>query len=399
MKTIKLFNRQLMGKSYHSIIKSLLASLFVFLLMSVLDVHIVVKPFFFYACIGLFTIGIARQTMKSIINDEKLNGLLQLPFIKNHFLCSLICSTYLYVLGTKTLLLFSLFSSVMEPKPRVLFCSFLISIFCCIYGIFFALPYKLPQILAVLSLIACGAFAWLSRNDLVLLTSFISLSIAGIFYFRSNPYDFLQSPVSRKHQAFFARGNFINYLFRYFIFHKNYLINSVFIIALAVFLPFMFLNMEMGTFYLLGLGILSINTPLSILFSSNRTLLDKVRSFPNQKRKIIVPYFLLLLVWNGTPSMIYLLISKMLNQPFGTEDCLLALSLIVINSIGVVLLEWYFPLKDWHVESDLWHHPRKYIMPSILIVLTMLALINQGLLVGVGLLALCSIGLLLIIVN
>ncbi|MFL0365849.1 hypothetical protein ACH0BF_22855, partial [Pseudobacillus sp. 179-B 2D1 NHS] len=56
-------------------------------------------------------------------------------------------------------------------------------------------------------------------------------------------------------------------------------------------------------------------------------------------------------------------------------------------------------LKDWHVESDLWHHPRKYIMPSILIVLTMLALINQGLLVGVGLLALCSIGLLLIIVN
>ena len=97
--------------------------------------------------------------------------------------------------------------------------------------------------------------------------------------------------------------------------------------------------------------------------------------------------------------MIYLFISKLLSQPFGTEYSLLALSLIVINSVGVVLLEWYFPFKNWHVESDLWHHPRKYIMPSILIVLTMLVLINKVFLVGIGLLALCSIGLLLIVVN
>lgn len=388
-----------MGKSNHSLVMSLLASLFVFLLMSVSGIHIVVKPFFFYACIGLFTLSIARQTTKSIINDGKLNGLLQLPFIKNRFLYSFVCSTCLYVLGTKTLLLFSLFTSVMEPKPIVFFSGFLISIFCCIYGMFFALPYKLPQILAVFSLIACGAFAWLDKSEMVLLTSFISLSMAGIFYFRSNPYDFLQLPVSRKHHTFLVRGNFINYLFRYFIFHKNYLINSVFMIALAVFLPFMFLNMKMGAFYLLGLGILSINTPLSILLSSNRTLLDKVKSLPNQKRKIIVPYFLFLLGWNCIPSMIYLFISKLLSQPLGTENYLLALSLIVINSVGVVLLEWYFPLKNWHVESDLWHHPRKYIIPSILIVLTMLVLINQVFLVGIGLLALYSVGLLLIVVN
>lgn len=388
-----------MGKSYHSLVTSLLANLFIFLLMSVSGVHIVVKPFFFYASISLFTLSIARQTTKSLINDGKLNGLLQLPFIKNHFLCSLLCSTCLYVLGTKTLLLFSLFFSVMELKPNVLLCSLLIAIFCCISGMFFALPYKLPQIFAVLSLIAWGAFAWLGENDWVLLTSFISLAMAGIIYFKSNPYDFLQLPVFHKHQTFLARGNFITYLFRYFIFHKNYVINSLFIVALAVFLPFMFLNMEMGTFYLLGLGILSINTPLSILFSSNRTLLDKVKSLPNQQRKMIVPYFLFLLVWNCISSMIYLFISKILGQPFGAENGLLALSLIVINSAGVVLLEWYFPIKNWQVESDLWHHPRKYIMPSILMALIMLVLVNQVFLIGVGLLALCSIGVLLIVVN
>ena len=29
-------------------------------------------------------------------------------------------------------------------------------------------------------------------------------------------------------------------------------------------------------------------------------------------------------------------------------------------------LEWFFPLRDWRVETDLWHHPRKYLVPAIM---------------------------------
>ena len=34
-----------------------------------------------------------------------------------------------------------------------------------------------------------------------------------------------------------------------------------------------------------------------------------------------------------------------------------------------VLMEWYFPIRNWKTESDLWHHPRKYVVPGILLML------------------------------
>lgn len=394
MTTIKLLNRQLVGKPYHTLLKSLFVGIFIFLLISISKVELPVKPFFFYASIGLFTLGISRQATKSLIKDGKINGLLQLPFKKKYFLYSVLFSISLYVLGTKTLLLFFLFSSVMEFKPIVFFCGAIITIFCCISGIFFILPNKLPKVIVLCSLITCGVFAWFGKNDLVLLTLFISLSLAGILYFRINPYDFRQIPVFHQHQAFFTRGNFFNYLLRYFIFNKDYVINSVFIVMLAILLPFIMSTMEMGNLYLLGLGILSINTPLGILFSSNRTLLDKVKSLPNQNKKIVLPYFLFVLIWNCVSSMIYLYISKLLDQPFIAEYYFLALSLNLLNSVGVVLLEWYFPIKKWRVESDLWHHPRKYIMACLLIILLMLVMTNPAFITAVGVLALSSIGLL-----
>lgn len=34
-----------------------------------------------------------------------------------------------------------------------------------------------------------------------------------------------------------------------------------------------------------------------------------------------------------------------------------------------VLLEWFYPVRNWQIESDLWRHPRKYIVPAILLLL------------------------------
>ena len=34
-------------------------------------------------------------------------------------------------------------------------------------------------------------------------------------------------------------------------------------------------------------------------------------------------------------------------------------------------LRWngFFPLRDWRTETDLWHHPRKYLVPAIMILI------------------------------
>ena len=33
------------------------------------------------------------------------------------------------------------------------------------------------------------------------------------------------------------------------------------------------------------------------------------------------------------------------------------------SAVLSVLLEWFYPIRGWKIESDLWHHPRKYVVP------------------------------------
>ena len=39
------------------------------------------------------------------------------------------------------------------------------------------------------------------------------------------------------------------------------------------------------------------------------------------------------------------------------------------SAVFSVLLEWFYPIREWKIESDLWHHPRKYIVPAIMLLL------------------------------
>ena len=39
------------------------------------------------------------------------------------------------------------------------------------------------------------------------------------------------------------------------------------------------------------------------------------------------------------------------------------------SAVCSVLLEWFYPVRGWKIESDLWHHPRKYIVPAVMLLL------------------------------
>ena len=47
----------------------------------------------------------------------------------------------------------------------------------------------------------------------------------------------------------------------------------------------------------------------------------------------------------------------------------IAFGFALLSAIGSVLLEWFCPLRNWKIESDLWHHPRKYVVPGIMMLL------------------------------
>ena len=46
-----------------------------------------------------------------------------------------------------------------------------------------------------------------------------------------------------------------------------------------------------------------------------------------------------------------------------------AVTFALLSAAGSVLLEWYCPIRGWKIESDLWHHPRKYVVPAVMLLL------------------------------
>ena len=37
------------------------------------------------------------------------------------------------------------------------------------------------------------------------------------------------------------------------------------------------------------------------------------------------------------------------------------------SAVLSVLLEWFHPVRNWKIESNLWHHPRKFAVPLIML--------------------------------
>lgn len=42
---------------------------------------------------------------------------------------------------------------------------------------------------------------------------------------------------------------------------------------------------------------------------------------------------------------------------------------IILGKMQVLLLllEWFYFIRNWKIESDLWNHPRKYVVPVIML--------------------------------
>ena len=139
---------------------------------------------------------------------------------------------------------------------------------------------------------------------------------------------------------------------------------------LAAALPFFFASFAREIFVApLGFAILTLNTPLSVLLSADPTLDRAVRMLPGSVRLFCLPYVVLLAGANLLADTVFL-ISWTLTIGSITPQMLAAAGFIALQSaLAAVWLEWQHPLKNWRSESDLWHHPRKYLVPAAMLLL------------------------------
>ena len=66
---------------------------------------------------------------------------------------------------------------------------------------------------------------------------------------------------------------------------------------------------------------------------------------------------------------IYLCSTQLLNGGVTPATVAAALFFALQSAVCSVLLEWFYPIRGWKIESDLWHHPRKYAVPAGLLLL------------------------------
>lgn len=369
----KVFAKKLFGLRYEKIIRSIVLSIVLYFGIYNADLHIQVAPFVMGFMASAITIGEMWHALSSDENAANMKQLFMLPMESPSFVAAYVLCLGGYVFLTRTLPVYALVFAVSGIN------GFQIALV-----ILFAI---------VTTLISAGAFAWKGWGRLAILwlagllaalfvcgNSGILLGVLagstvllGLLLLRTDAYAFYHEESGKKNVIKGRESYSVwAYIFRYMTSHKNYLTNSLFFWIIACVLPTFFktiLTENAGMFVPMGFAILCMNTPICILLSSDPELEQAVRMLPGQNRTFFVPYCTFIFVCNLIANSIFLV---SLQLQLGNVTVLLiviAILFAALSAIGSVLLEYYVPIRGWKIENELWHHPRKYVVPAIMIIL------------------------------
>ena len=289
-----------------------------------------ISPFILYLMTGAFSAGIMWQALSSGDNRENLKNAFMLPFDGRTLAVSYAAALGAYTLLTKT-----------------------------------------AGLLAVVWAVSSWSWAEILGSILSALTGILLVScLYPLRLGRTDAYAFYVQPVSRKRAGKVHRRYSVGrYLLRYLTAHKNYLVNTAVMWGAACVLPVLLGQMEARFVLPIGFAILSLNTPICILLSCDPALEQAVRFLPGQGRAFGIPYCLFIFGCNLAADIIFLCSWQIQLGGIALFHVLAAVSFALLSAAGSVLLEWYCPIRGWKIESDLWHHPRKYVVPAVMLLL------------------------------
>lgn len=315
--------------------KTLFLYVIVFVGLRNADIQIEVSPFVLCLTVGVFTFHMMWQALSSGSNAANFQNLFMMPFQEWPFIFSYVSALGLHTILTKTAGLFAVVFALSPQKVTVILCCILCA--------------------GTAVLMSAYFHAQKPHGKKGLSTGIDAYS----FYPCIDKGRQIRKPCQR-HSIW-------RYLFRYLTAHKNYLVNTAVLWGAACVLP-AFLGQIEGLFVMpIGFAILSLNTPLGILLSCDPNLEQALRFLPRQKQNFLLAYGLFLFAFNLAADMIFLCSWLVRFGKVSAAMLLAAVLFALLSAAGSVLLEWFFPLRNWSVESDLWHHPRKYVVAVVML--------------------------------
>ncbi len=379
MPILKALLKQFFGARYERIGKSLVACLILFLAVRAAKIRVEIAPFILFLTTTAVSAGVMWQTLHDAGNVERMTGLFLLPFQDGEMTASLVLIYTCYTLVTKTFPVLVLFLAVQEWDALQI----AVALLCACNGCVTAAAWyvivseashskKGKQMFSVV--LWCGGIllSVFLVDEIALFTFIVSASLllAIIRLLRADAYVFC-SPVSAKQLTRHGgrSGSIFLYLLRYLLTNRNYLWNTVGLCAVAGILP-MLLGQFAGVNVMpLGFAILCLNTPLCILLSVDPDLEQAVRVLPGQAGRFCTSYTLFIFSVNLAVSGVYLISWQVQHGGVGGREVLTALLFALQSAILSVLLERLAPIRNWKIETDLWHHPRKYIVPLMMLLI------------------------------
>lgn len=366
---------QLFGAKYERVIKSLIACLILFLSIQTAGIKIEIAPSVLFLTAAAFSMGIMWQTLNSFGNADRMTGLFMLPFRNREMTFSLVSAFTGYTLITKTFPVLALFYAVREwSTPQIA-----VSLLCACNGCFSAaawytmkkeLPHHRKAFLPFISLWFGAIFApvFLVRDTVIIcFIAFTSMLLSFVRLRNADAYVFYH-PVSAKHLIKHTKGtgSIFLYLLRYLITNKNYLLNTAALCVIAGVMPSLFGQFEGMNVIPLGFAVLCLNTPICILLSCDPDLEQAVRALPGQAKHFCTNYCFFIFSVNMAVNGVYLISWQIWHGGVTGIELLTALIISLQSAVLSVLLEWFCPIRNWKMENDLWHHPRKYLVPLIM---------------------------------
>lgn len=375
MNTIKAFSKQFFGAKYESIGKSLLAAVILFVAIDAAEIQMEIAPVILYLTSTFFTAGVMWQMLIGKRHIEAMQGMFMLPFDNRSFVFSYVMVLGAHTLITKTLPIWALFFAAASWYPWEI----AIAVFCgCMACMATAAGYRMCRkgliVLPVLWAISILTVILQMRKDTAVLTAATVSLLAAVLYLAfADAYDFYRAVASKRTIQHTGRSRSVFvYLTRYLLANKSYLINTVGLCAIACFLPLLFSEFQGLDMFPIGIAILCLNTPICTLLSCDPDLEQAIRSLPGQADRFCRRYCLVIFLINEIVAGIYLGSWQIIHGGLGSVHVGMVLLFALQSAILSVILEWKHPIRGWKTESDLWHHPRKYLIPLAMLLMATL---------------------------
>ncbi len=379
--TVKAFAKKLFGARYERLPRILLINLIVFWGLYAAGWRVQIGTSVRYLMVSVFTAGVMWQALSSKDMAAEMQHMLMLPFEGRAFVLSYIAVLGGYTVFTKTGMLLAVLLAVSVWRPGEVL-GIIISIVHAVLmapAVYFLKKYwyagGLWAGITVLAILFWGNGPWLLPG--LAINAILSLLVLG----RAEGYDFYQRERKKSGTKRQGKGGSLwRYFFRYLRYHKNYLTNTAVMWCAAIVLPRFLGEIGGQSAAPAGFAILSLNTPICILLSCDPDLEQAVRFLPGQKKAFCIPYCLFIFLCNMTGDVIFLCSWQI--QKGGVTAFMIAGAVFFALQSGIlsVLLEWACPIRGWKIESDLWHHPRKYMVPVAMLLLAGILGICQELL-------------------